>query len=244
MTCSKTPMPIIKHRSLVWKYLFVILLVAAPLSASRAQAPNSPKDPYNIEVDRRVTAGTPVPYGIILDARLPYVISFTRDPSPGITGGADFYYDAWQIGVHKTDYGFVGRLGGRTVARDWWGGWYVEFGAGNAGTSDSSYPSTLYGGGYHNAWLFGKGVMYGPEFTFAAGGSSGSGWSDSYIYFTLGMDIRIPIGTSALQLNPTFFAGTRPYVTVGVYDGRAYLDSKSNGYSGISLIARWGFNFE
>ena len=228
-------------------------MLLAPLGVVHAQAPNSPKDPYNIDVDRRVTAGTPVPYGVILDARVPYVFSKSSDPSPGITAGADFYYDAWQVGAHLTDYGFVGRLGSRSVGRDWWGGWFVEVGSGQAGSSDTSYSSFLIGGGYHNTWLFGRGVMYGPDLTFAAGSDAGNGsgitagrgWNSSYVYFALGLMIRIPIGTSSLLLDPCFFAGSRPRVYLDLSEPTyPSLNAPSNGYSGVGLNVSWGFNFE
>jgi hypothetical protein len=134
------------------------------------------------------------------------------------------------------------RLGSRSVGRDNWGGWYLEYGQGNAGIGDTSYSTTVIGGGFRDVWLFGSNVRYGPDIALSVGSSSASGHgSEVYADFTLGFAVRIPIGANALTLEPMFFAGSRPVVYTYEKDHTA---TDNNGYSGVTVDLKWAFNFE
>src|SRR4051812_25862290 len=90
--------------------LYVLILAISPFVVARAQAPNSAKDPYIVDKEKRVYAGVPIPYGVNFNIRAPYALSHDVDPGPTVAGGVDFYYDTWQLGLHHADYGNVARL--------------------------------------------------------------------------------------------------------------------------------------
>lgn len=203
----------------------------------RAQAPNSPKDPYTIDDNRRVYAGLPVPFGIILDSKLPITSTAAYYPSPGTTFGADFYYDAWQIGFHHMDYGNMVRLGARSLGRDPWTGWYIEYGPATVNRGDTSFSYQSLGIGAHWTWLWGKKTQYGLTIGLAGGSTSGKGWNGSYEYASIGFEVRVPISSYALTLEATPFLEFVPHPLLGGGE-------ETNPGSGLAITASWAFNFE
>ena len=238
----------IQIRLLVGALSMIGLGSLASLPSVRAQAPNSPKDPFNVvkNIDR-LTAETPVPWGIIVGGQ---AVVLTAGGSTPIGVSADVYYDTWELGFHMEPYGDMIRATIRPMGRDAHGGLYVEYGFGShsirsinehynsqieqyiTDTITTDYSLMLLGGGYEYVGGYsGKGTTMG----FLAGLSFGE-WATSptsskgggYVKFTTGVGVRIPISTMALTVGVNFIA----------WDG-----SDLGGGSGLALALRYAFNY-
>ncbi len=248
-------------------WCFVVGLgILAPSYAAFAQAPGSAKDPFYVHAKDRAFSETPVPCGIILTGNP----ELSASTSSNFNFAVDGYYDCWQLGFHKDDYGNVARLQLRSLGRDEASGFYVEYGSGTGNIDATSaantqgdktttvtgvtYALSLIGAGVDYMIGFGgKGVRFEYALNVGVGQASGSitekdGTVDDggnvYVHGTIGVGARIPISTMALTLMVNYFISYMPAFTPGTFGAESSTGDKVHTTnSGFAITARYAFNF-
>lgn len=106
-----------------------LFFVLALLFSSPSLLAQDPKDPFDTEPIEWERADLPLPYGVVANTDVFMWGDHDTLADPLISFGVDFYYDTWQLGVHREQWGNVIRLMTRTVGRDFVNyGFWVEYG--------------------------------------------------------------------------------------------------------------------
>jgi hypothetical protein len=171
-------------------------------------------DPYELEPAERASASSPLTFGVILEAVRP--TSLDEQFNGRWFGSVSLYYDAWQIGLARAEYGDMFRLTFRSVGHDVFFGWFVEVGKVELDTLRSGVDTpTLFGLGVHGRiitrgtvdWFsyYGGGAGYSNEVDIQSGTSDQSVDGTYYVYVFARGGFRLKLRPVAAS----FFAEAR-----------------------------------
>lgn len=195
-----------------------------------AQTDDSNRDPLLLPRDERVTASLPVTWGIIVDVLPPLkaVNSDGQDYTAALRYGVMAYYDTWQLGYSRKQYGSVFSLTARNVSRDAYYGWYVEAGnTANLALSSLNEEENrfmginkkyeLSGALYGLGGVIKTGLSESARIAFLVDGSIDYINYDGDGYFIggnvdLGIGMRVPINTFAFTIGVNLFVSSLLYI--------------------------------
>lgn len=233
---GRTWLPFTKILSLFYIYLFGIHF---SLYAQK-------RDQYIDDPAKWPTASQPVSYGFIVSGLYPFVGTTNSDNyeyRSQLYYCFQAYYDTWMFGyTHKT-YGDIFSLIFRSVGRDVYSGWNIEYGKQPVrqkltDTSEYRFSRTLYGLG----WRYIKGYDTTTKFQISTAISGGFATTtdsipdvSTYIAWEFGAGARVPIGISGLSL------GILGSVTI-LPDPYAIHDASNLNFE-IGMYTSLGLNF-
>lgn len=209
-------------------------------------AQDSP-DPHETDLLNWDRAELPLPYGFVANAEFfVYGLEDDRaDPIPSF--GADFYYDAWQLGFHHEQWGNVFRLMTRTIGRDFVNyGFWIEYGWHSQDVygptlDEFGFPDGSELTGSESVGAFGAGFRYAAGYSSnfsATWGIEASGGS-THARLAMPLGLRLPIDEYVARLEVT-----PAIVGYSVGDDYDYGDSEFEGIFGIWVSTIFGMNFE
>lgn len=203
------------------------------------------QDPYTVDPASRLKASLPVAYGLILTGTYPFVGGTTSDfydYESQFFFSIQAYYDTWQLGYSHKPYGNTFSLTFRSVGRDPFVGWYIEYGSQTVrqqlvlDSIEYLFSRTLYGIGSRYTNGYGKET----KFQFSSGLSGGIASVDDvderldvYLSCDLGVGARIPIGISGLSLG--VYGMATLYPSSHNISAESALDYELGGYASFGL---------
>jgi hypothetical protein len=213
--------------------------------AARAQK----QDQFALRPDQWRKASLATPYGLIVGGRLPLAY-VTPDESSGsinkITAiDIDAYYDTYQAGYHKKDYGNMFSLMFRTTGRDVYTGWYLEVGKstlnvlGRESQIIVGVSRSVFGAGIRGNIVYPNNPIFWSNYDVSVGSTNSDSGTVLYAYGQFGFGLRIPIATTALTAGVNVYTGFIPA-------NRIFVGSTSDisGIAGVGFIASYALNFE
>lgn len=200
----------------VLAFTAIALLFAISDAHAQTTGEKDVKDPFGIDIIDRASASTPLTYGIIGAFSYPAFQRAATDLAEPVKFSkfeAQVYFDAWQFGFARRIYGDVFQFTARTVGRDVYSGWFVEYGSADLGAvpvqsqnGEIMEPrtATVYAvgmraqSGYKNKLSF----IYLSNFSFGARlGDQDDNKDGIFVGYSLGAGGRMPLPFGAVQVN-------------------------------------------
>lgn len=241
-------------RSLLSAVFAILYCFTAEVHAQTQQ------DKFALKPEEWKSANLPTPFGLIASFGYPVFGGPNKNSgfSDRIAFGIDGYYDTWLVGYHQTEHGAGFRISPRSVGRELYNGWYLEFGSRNYSqnytiTSIDNQTSTAVRATSASTYVIGYTTMkafsnastslmggYGVALGYASG-TAGDSFGMAEAEYDVGF--RVPIDKNGLNLMLRLYAGLGlPDIDEPVGSG-SESSPKPHSYFGIKLTALFGLNF-
>lgn len=198
--------------------LFLFLLLCSAIASAQDA------DPYTLDPEKRSSASTPIPAGVIVNLAYPLwgtVIADQGDQDVELDKFLRYeifgYIDAWQVGYLHQVYGDAFVFMPRTIGRDAYEGWYFLLGSQSGKQASAQFPTgvefgrTIYGLGSRLTGGYDDKVGFSYDIDFMLGYASGNDvivgdsvigeTGSSFLIKTTGsVGARIPVGISGMSI--------------------------------------------
>jgi hypothetical protein len=188
--------------------IIVMIAICTPGATLQAQDADPDADPFTVEQIDRYRAELPTPFGAIVTKGWTVVkyAARTADIRPRL--GVDLYYDTWQLGLNRREYGDFVSLYNRTSGRDAYIGWFIEVGSiekeDRRDTQNVSIGMvTQYGLGVEGGFGFAEHVVGTFNYRLAVG-------LTGYALIEIGGGLRIPVDVHGIRIGVKAFGGLSP----------------------------------
>lgn len=208
------------------------------------------EDPLAVEPIDRYKASLPTPYGFVASAAN-FVYGYqTDDADAKLRIGIDAYYDTWQVGFHREQYGNVFRLMTRSVGRDFasygffaLAGWRSQDILIDGGYDSEDKPIIINQGSRAKS-VYGAGFRYGSGYS----GRLSFIWGFETFLTTAGIGMELPLGLRIPMNQHAVQISVIPSLMAYAVDKPASSEEDENedtaGIIGFWLSAKYAFNLE
>lgn len=206
----------IKHVGRFLLFTYILLTNASTLTAQS----ESEEDPFNIDFNLRSKSSLPTPYGIIIGGLLYPLNSIkTTNPIFPFNFNIHAYYDAWQIGYDIRHYGNFYSVTLRSLGRDPYYGWFIEYSHDEIEIENSSKKTILKGSATGIGFKLSTDKFFQNDFIISTGVTFGiidHGGEIPYFEIYGGLGTRIPYGISGIKISGFLGFGLLP--TNNIFD--------------------------